>query len=92
MLGRVNPRLERRCPGGGVNSSTPVFRTAQGLPVDEKCDCILGLGNAIVGFARCNSRGCTSNDTRGHCFALHDPAVDIDVMRRKVVAAIHILG
>lgn len=86
VLGRVHTGLKRGSPRCRVHSGTRVLRARKRLPVDEEGDRILRLGHAIERLAcRDASRG-TGGNSRWDGTTLHHPAVDVDVVRRKVVA------
>ena len=87
MLSRVHPGLLGCSPGRGVDGRALVLWALQRLPVHKERNGILGLGHAVVGLAGGNTGGRARNNTSGHGLTLHDPAVDIDVMRVQVVAA-----
>ena len=84
--------LERRRPGRGVHRRAPVPAARERLPVDEERDRILGLWHAVVRLAGGDARRRARYNPRRDGFALHDPAVDIDVMRGKVIAGFRMLS
>ena len=63
-----------------------MLRTAQRLPVDEKRDRVLGLGNTVVRLARRDTGRSARNNACWDGLVLQDPAANVDVVRRKVVA------
>lgn len=86
MLSRMDPGLQRGCPAGGINSRATVFGAFDGLPVDEERDGVLCLWHTVVRLA-CSDACCRARDnTSGDGNVLQDPAADIDVMRREVIA------
>ena len=87
MLGRVHAGPERRRPGRGVHRRAPVLVALQRLPVHQEGDGVLGLRDAVVWLAGRDTGACARDDTGRHGPVLHDPAVDVDVVRREVVAA-----
>ena len=87
MLGGVHTRLLRRGPGSGVHGRSFVPGAGERLPVDEERDGIFCLGDAVVWLSGGNTGCGAGNDAGGHGLVLHDPAVDVDVVRREVVAA-----
>jgi hypothetical protein len=86
MLSRVNASLERCSPRRGVYRRASVLGAAQRLPVHKKRDSVFGLRDTIVRLAGSNTGGRAGNDARRHSAVLHDPAVDVDMVRREVVA------
>lgn len=58
------------------------------LPIDQKSDSILSLWYAIVWLAGRNPSRRTSHNTSWDSLALHDPAVDIYVVRRQIVTGL----
>lgn len=58
----------------------------RGHPVNQKRDGILSLRNAIVRRASCDASGSARDDARRDGDAIKNPAADIDVVRRKVIA------
>ena len=86
VLRGVNARFERRSPRCGIYGGPLVLRTCEGLPVDEESNGVLCLGDAVERLTRGNAGRSTSNDTRGDGPILHHPAVDVDVVRRQIVA------
>lgn len=87
VLGGVDTGFEGGGPGCGVYCGTFVFRAGGGLPIDEEGDCVLGLRHAVVGLAGGDTCCGTGDDSGWDCFILQDPAADIDVVGREVVAA-----
>lgn len=86
VLTGVDPRLERGRPRGGVDGGAAVGRARERLPVNEQRDRVLRLGHAVERLARRDSGRGTRDDTRGDRPVLHHPAVDVDMVRRQVVA------
>ncbi len=86
VLAGVDPRLERGRPRGRVDGGAAVVRARERLPVDEQCDRVLRLGHAVERLAGGDSRRGARDDTRGDRPVPHHPAVDVDVVRRQVVA------
>lgn len=82
----MHSRLERRGPRRGIHGCAPVLGALERLPVDEQGDRVLRLWHAIVRLAGRDARRGACNDARRHRVALHDPAVDIDMVRGEVVA------
>lgn len=86
MLRGVHAGLERCRPGRGVYRGTFMLRARERLPVDQKGDGVFRLRDTVEGLAGGNASGSARSDTRGDGPALHDPAMDVDVVRRQIVA------
>ena len=86
MLRGVHTGLQRSGPRRGVHGGTLVLGAPERLPVHEEGDRVLRLGDAVVRLARRDARRCACNHASGHGPVLHDPAVDVYVVRREVIA------
>lgn len=82
----MDTRLQRRSPGRGINSSPFVMRTRKRLPIHKERDRIFSVFDAVVRLAGGDARRRTRYNTRRHGLALQDPAADVDVMRREIIA------
>lgn len=85
MLRSVDTLLQRCRPASRVDSGTTVVRTLDGLPVYQECDGVFRPGHAVV-VSSCDTGSGTSHDTGGNGDILQDPATDVNVMRREIVA------
>lgn len=86
VLCGVYAGLQGRSPAGRVHGGAFMFGTLEGLPVNQESDGVLGLGHTVVGLACGNTRRGAGNNTSGHSNILQNPAADVDVMRREIVA------
>ena len=82
----MHTRLERRGPGRCVHRSALVLRARERLPVDEECDRVLRLGHAVERLARRDTSRSAGRDACGYRAPLHEPAVNVDMVRGEVVA------
>ena len=82
----MHTRLERRGPGRCVHRRALVLRARERLPVDEECDRVLRLGHTVERLARRDTSRGAGRDACGYCAPLHEPAVDVDMVRREVIA------
>jgi hypothetical protein len=86
VLCRVHTCLEWRGPTRGRDGGALVLRAFDGLEVDQQGDCILSLWYAVVWFASRNTSRSTGHHAGRKCDILQDPAADVNVMGREVVA------
>ena len=63
-----------------------MLRARERLPVDEEGDRVLRLRHAVERLTCCDAGRSASRNPRWDGTALHDPTVNVDVVRRKVVA------
>ena len=86
MLRSVDAGFEGCGPGRSVYRGALMLGTSQRLPVDEECDRVLCLGHAVERLARRDTSRSAGRDACGYCAPLHEPAVDVDMVRREVIA------
>lgn len=82
VLCRVHSRLQGCSPRGSIYARPFVPWALYRLPINEKCDRIFGLLDAIVRFPSGNACSRTSDDTCRDSSPLEYPATDIYMMRR----------
>jgi len=58
----------------------------RGLPIDQKSDGVFRLRNTIIRFACGDTGGCTGDYANWNRDVLENPAANINVVRREVVA------
>lgn len=87
VLRGMHARFERRRPRGSIHCSSFVLGARERLPVDEQGYGIFGIFNAIVRFPCCNAGSCACNDAGRNRLPLQDPAANVNVVRRKIVAS-----
>ena len=86
VLCSVDASFERRRPTGGGDGGTLVLWAFERLEVDQERDRVLSFGDTIVWFAGGNPGGSAGYHTSGDRDILEDPAADINMMRREVIA------
>jgi hypothetical protein len=80
VLSRVNASVLRGSPRGSVDRGSTVSRAREGLPVNEECDGVFGLGDAVVRFSRSDARGSAGHNSSGDRLPLEEPAAYVDVV------------
>ena len=85
MLGAMDAARRRGRPRRRVHCCPFMFRTANRLPIDQKRDRVLRLGNTVVRLASGDPGGRARYDARGIRLVGEHPAAYIDVVAGEVV-------
>ena len=92
MLRSVYTGFERCGLGRDEDRGALMLRARERLPVNQEGNRVLRLWNAVERLAGRNTGGSAGRDARGDGAALHEPAVDVDMVRREVIAVAPVNG